>query len=454
MTKPTEIHGTEKPDSAKLLKDIESNIQSQKDLALFRIRLLDESSESCHDDDVVATGLPALFVPILRKSVENFLKIFKDLDRTVTRTRLSELAAVKELQRVLRLYQTMARLDATLNEEIGMEGAHSFLSQVIKLESMECCYEKGEDLALEEANQDAVMELQDQACEIASYSKSFPVVATPLTTEELRARLPLFFRFAPSSNTKDESTGDEPVNEQLQRRSVDILINQVNIRQSSQKDVGFVMWPSAVVLSQWIIEHPELVQGKTVLELGAGCGLVGMAVGKLQQQQAQIKTLNKSNSTTISSAVVLSDFNGIVVQNLARNLELNGLQDLCSATGLDFFQQETSTRGWTPMDGQRMPQVDVVLASDVICQPEDAFAVAKTIVCALKAGGIAVMVSADSKHRFGVEHFEAACEEVGSLALSVQNVNHIYRGILSSMAMTSGFVEGMSLTMYTMKQSD
>ncbi|KAL3932582.1 MAG: hypothetical protein SGARI_003926 [Bacillariaceae sp.] len=101
-----------------------------------------------------------------------------------------------------------------------------------------------------------------------------------------------------------------------------------------------------------------------------------------------------------------------------------------------------------------MPQVDVVLASDIICQPEDAFAAARTIACALKVGGTAVMVSADSKHRFGVEQFEAACQQVGCLTLSVENVNHIYQDILSSMAMTSGFVEGMSLTMYKMTKTE
>lgn len=37
-------------------------------------------------------------------------------------------------------------------------------------------------------------------------------------------------------------------------------------------------WPSSFVLSNYIASHPELVQNKCVLELGAGVGLPGLVV--------------------------------------------------------------------------------------------------------------------------------------------------------------------------------
>ena len=63
--------------------------------------------------------------------------------------------------------------------------------------------------------------------------------------------------------------------------AVKILINQVTDRQSAQKDVGYVMWPSAVVLSRWLVSNPTELRGKTVLELGAGCGLTGLVAAKI-----------------------------------------------------------------------------------------------------------------------------------------------------------------------------
>ena len=38
---------------------------------------------------------------------------------------------------------------------------------------------------------------------------------------------------------------------------------------------GFLLWESAVGLARHLAAHPELVAGKTVLELGAGVGLPG-----------------------------------------------------------------------------------------------------------------------------------------------------------------------------------
>jgi hypothetical protein len=103
---------------------------------------------------------------------------------------------------------------------------------------------------------------------------------------------------------------------------------------------------------------------------------------------------------------------------------------------------------------------DIIIASDVICQPEDAFAAARSIAATLKEGGKAIMVSADSKHRFGVEKFEEACSIVGSLTITSKINVDDYFSISSTAAVavddddddmekTSGFVQGMSLTMYT-----
>jgi predicted nicotinamide N-methyase len=431
-----------------LLEEIESNLRSPKDLALFRMALLDADDDDDHDDDDnKPTGLAARLLPLLERSVQDFIDRATQTTTNNASRNLQDDTVVKDLTRLLRLYRRIAQLDPTLNEELGRQGAHRCLSQLMKLDidSLGCCQEQENNNNLPphpdnfvEENQDAVMEIQDLAGDIASLCKSsFPLVAMPLNREELRARLPLLFEVKPQQDND--------------RTSISILIHQVTTRQSAQKDVGFVMWPSAVVLAQWLVDHPQLIQQKensttTILELGAGCGLVGLVAAKLLQDE------RRQTSTTGTQSVILSDFNDVVVENLTRNLALNDLKDIGTAKGLDFFQQDPSLDGWLSMDGERLPPVDLILASDVICQPEDAFAVARTIANALKVGGTAIMVSADSRHRFGVERLEEACQAVQCLSVEKQNVSHLYKDIVIAMSMTSGFVEGMTLTMFTIQK--
>jgi len=41
------------------------------------------------------------------------------------------------------------------------------------------------------------------------------------------------------------------------------------------------LWPSALGLSEFLLRSPELVEGKSVLEIGCGLGLPGIVAGKL-----------------------------------------------------------------------------------------------------------------------------------------------------------------------------
>lgn len=199
------------------------------------------------------------------------------------------------------------------------------------------------------------------------------------------------------------------------------------------------MWPSAVALSRWLVSHPEQVRNKQILELGAGCGLTGLVAAQLVSQEGGF--------------VTLTDFNPVVVKNAQQNIALNGLSGVAKSETLDFYQQDTNKEGWLDPKGVLHEQVDLILAADVICQKEDAFAAARSIFCALQADGKAIVVSADSEHRFGVECFHQACEELG-LLVTTKDVREIYDGNLLSTDMdkTTGFVNGMKLTMYTVQK--
>jgi len=413
----------------------------QRSIRLRCSRLLDDDTRHAHgsppgqiaeekkEDDAFPVGLPVL------------------TSNPPPRLLVSDLIETHALRKVLDIHIKLCQLDSTLAEELGREGSHAVLSRLIRFnletEVAEVTSSSfGSDIVQEE-DLDTVMELQDLACEIGSLcGGSFPMKSSPYTVEELRARLPLCFSVS-SVNDREESTTDTAV----ERATQHILINQVTARQSAQEDVGFVMWPSAVALSSWVVTNPKVVIGKRVLEIGAGCGLTGLAAAAIAADVDHRET-----------QVILTDFNDTVLQNIDRNIHLNGLTETASTLKLDFrFQTGSNYRGgWIDGSGSVQDAVDVVLAADVICKPEDAVAAANTIYDALVPGGIAIVISADAKHRFGVDGFNDECCRVG-LDVQISNVADLYNGGLVSsrgLEQTSGYVEGMTLTMFQVRKPE
>jgi predicted nicotinamide N-methyase len=43
--------------------------------------------------------------------------------------------------------------------------------------------------------------------------------------------------------------------------------------------LGLGIWPAAVLLARWVVQRQDLLRGKVVVELGAGCGLPALAAG-------------------------------------------------------------------------------------------------------------------------------------------------------------------------------
>mmetsp|Transcript_5410 Transcript_5410/g.7819 ORF Transcript_5410/g.7819 Transcript_5410/m.7819 type:complete len:453 (+) Transcript_5410:25-1383(+) len=381
-------------------------------------------------------GFAARFVPMLHEAVEQWLFSFKiqsvrlcdgesytDKNCSPSVGQIHNTAETRRLRRLLKIHSTIATEDSILSEELGMQGSHIVLTKLIRLDinQFHFC----------EDDQDAIMALQDMACTGAASCSSFPLKFSPYTKDELKSRLPLIISFR-ADNQHDNS-------EFIDEKEVTVLIQQVTLRQGAQEDVGFVLWPSSVVLARWILYNPDLIQDKSILELGAGCGLVGLLAAKIQKR----------------GSITLSDFNPIIIKNLKRNIELNSCVGNVTAQMLDFYQQSgNSKNGWIDgSDNKIQESVDLILAADMICQPTDAVAAARTIHDSLSLHGKAFIVCADSRHRFGVEFFEEECRRLGML-VAVRNVANLYDGKLidDTISMTAGYVKGMSLSMFTVEK--
>ncbi|KJE93833.1 hypothetical protein CAOG_04564 [Capsaspora owczarzaki ATCC 30864] len=87
---------------------------------------------------------------------------------------------------------------------------------------------------------------------------------------------------------------------------------QVKTLQSGSTDfdlTGQIVWPAALLLSNYLVEHPsEFQNAGSILEVGSGIGVSGLVAAKLHQKPA---------------SVVLSDYSQIVLDVLRENVTLN-----------------------------------------------------------------------------------------------------------------------------------
>lgn len=396
-------------------------------------------------DALSCGGLSTLLLSLLQEAHESWSLFFTTMPDASSQKEkwtppiICNSDQINILQRTLDLLSRVSKMDITLGEEIGRAGSKTICTRLIEQISKLTAAE------LSDEDSDTLVELQDSAFEVYSLSTS----AVGFTKDEMLNRLPLVFNF---SNRLTNWNSEE---------SEIILISQVTKRQSAQEDVGFIMWPSAIVLSHWLITNPHVLRDKSVLELGAGCGLVGVtaALIKLAQSQCHEPTQGK---------VIITDVNELVLENVSQNIRLNNVASVATVAKLDFYSQtgHRRTGGWlTAETGATVAQkecapVDVILAADIICRAEDAIAASRTIHDALRIGGVAFVVCATAAYRFGVEIFASECEERGLKVIAEKSnvadeLDDGERLSLERMMQTAaGYVDGMELTFFRISKNE
>ncbi|MEE6498468.1 hypothetical protein FKM82_003111, partial [Ascaphus truei] len=76
----------------------------------------------------------------------------------------------------------------------------------------------------------------------------------------------------------------------------------------SEGTTGLVTWEAALYLAEWAIENVDIFNNRTILELGSGIGLTGLAICK----------------SCFPNKYVFSDHHQRVLQQLKENIRLNG----------------------------------------------------------------------------------------------------------------------------------
>jgi predicted nicotinamide N-methyase len=368
---------------SEILRRYEDASLSSRKLAILRIDCLNEDDDHAHGscDGGLANELIDVLQEALLESSTNDLS---------------------PLTRILKILKNVTITDDTLSEEVATsKGFRDCLQKIIIMEDDE------ETLATTIETSLSKLETADKV--------------DPFTTAELQSRLPLVFGIPQNQNS----------NQQEPTKNLEIMVHTITSEKETEThDVGYVMWPSSVMLARMITENPKLVLDHAtscVLELGAGCGLVGLTAATLLKQHNEEESKEDEviddDIIDSSSSVIFTDYLPEILENIERNILLNDLNVHCTTkvAGLDFFDQpgnddseyDSSQPNWIDMAGQKRSQVSLILAADVLCYSNDATNVANTIYAGLIDGGKAIVVSADDNKRFGVAGFPDACRNAG-----------------------------------------
>ncbi|XP_068193920.1 protein-lysine N-methyltransferase EEF2KMT isoform X4 [Antennarius striatus] len=114
----------------------------------------------------------------------------------------------------------------------------------------------------------------------------------------------------------------------------------------SEGTTGLVTWEAALYLAEWALDHQQVFAGRTVLELGSGVGLAGVAICR----------------SCSPSRYVFSDCHPRVLQKLRTNVQLNGLTS--PVVGVEELDWTDATEGELTRIG-----AETVIASDVVYDP-------------------------------------------------------------------------------------
>jgi predicted nicotinamide N-methyase len=118
----------------------------------------------------------------------------------------------------------------------------------------------------------------------------------------------------------------------------------------TDQSTGVTLWPAASHLADYLVEYPELVREKRVLELGAGLGLSGLVAHHLG-----------------ASTTVLTDGDKYVLAQLRSNVQQNSSASSSSSTPyVSSIQCQTLLWGKTTPPPSEDEKFDVLLGADVI----------------------------------------------------------------------------------------
>ena len=158
---------------------------------------------------------------------------------------------------------------------------------------------------------------------------------------------------------------------------------------------GLQLWAASIVLSRWLVQLADQIDGRGVIELGAGCGLCGIVAARLCG----------------ASHVCLTDLATETMDNLRHNLDINGLLDdsptaaateqqgsLASTLALDWRHPST----WPPAQ-------PLVIGADLIYADEAVSPLLAAVDGLVAVGGAFLYVAPETNRRGETAFLSGLC---------------------------------------------
>ncbi len=176
---------------------------------------------------------------------------------------------------------------------------------------------------------------------------------------------------------------------------------------------GLGIWSASLVMARWMAQKSLLgrFDNKSVLELGAGCGVPGLTVALY------------SNGTS----VYVTDFNPSTIRNLKYNIEINANRPVTTSSAGDWLERvHASSIDWDNESTWPEDKMDYIIGSDLIYQKSIVPLLKKVISGLLKPGG-RFLYTCPSDGRDGLVEFISTMKKQGFRCLSEEVAPDNYR---------------------------
>jgi len=336
--------------------------------------------------------------------------------------------------------------DYEYSNSFGNNGGHQLIKRLKKK------YSSIDSSNDNDSSSDMLELLESIECNIISSGCVYPIIClTPITDNNDDDK------YLPDVFTFNQIDNDDKYHVVLKRVPK-------SMHGHGQKSVGYILWSGAIILSRWINYNNDIIKDKTVLEIGAGLGLLGMVAAKY------------------ASHVAMTDYNEIVLQTLVKNVEINSRNNtisedvdflggykpaLTNSDNIDVFYHDWDTLDVEPFTFSYVPcspygnindsktvnvttkenaddnyapltfpsidinkMYDVVIASDMICCENDAVGIAKSVKTFLKPDGICLFVIPQPQFRYGTEALIPALKGIGMKVVARPICNSKYKNDL------------------------
>ncbi|KAF2677068.1 hypothetical protein K458DRAFT_424256 [Lentithecium fluviatile CBS 122367] len=167
--------------------------------------------------------------------------------------------------------------------------------------------------------------------------------------------------------------------------TIDIRLNDAPLSGTDHTDVGLQSWGASIVFSGLMCATPkrfgldQLPADASIIELGAGTGLVSLALAKLLP-----------HFSVQNPSILGSDYHPAVLENLRVNIATN----FPSST----LPIDTMLLDWASPPAELESTADVIFAADVVYAPEHAIWLRDCVARLLKPNGVFWLVVTVRKH--------------------------------------------------------